>query len=107
LQQTSTACYDLICEVQRPGDETGKKIGNGHVDIVVVGACSQTWGFAHRDYHENVSSERCYADYGHDCCKEDRNTEPTRRLISKTIESGVVHRNGSSCQAFSKSNQVK
>ena len=84
-----------------------KKIGNSHVDIVVIGACFQTWSFADRDYYQNVSSKSCYADYGHESCKEDRNTEPTRLLISKTLESGVAHRTASSCQLLSKSDQVK
>jgi len=93
MDQASSAGYYLVSEVQWPSCETGKKIRHRHVNVVVVGACSEAWRFVHCDKHENVANEGGQADHSHGCCEKYRDSVWARRLMRgvDVRVGGVVH----------------
>ena len=91
LDQASSAGYYLVSEIQRPCGDTSHKIRNHHVNILVVGACSEAWSLVYRDKHKNIPNESSHADYCHYCCEEYRNTWVWTRIALIGYASGVVH----------------
>ena len=91
LDQASSACYYLVSEIQWPCSNTSHKIRNRHVNIVVVGACSEAWSLVYRDKHKDIPNESSHADYCHYCCEEYRNTCVLTRIALIEYVSGVVH----------------